>query len=157
MNVARMLFAAAMMGMFAAPVARGEGWSLSKLNPFAKKETGRTAPPSRQITRRTTAPPKSAMPDLFAPIKKFNSGTKKFITRTADFLSPKNLIPGKKTPSAESARRDSSSRWASMTGGREKKASLIPSWLRPEQSRPSRTTSEFLQQPRVGFGGDADR
>lgn len=88
---------------------------------------------------------------LYASTVAFNTkvyrGTKRCLVKTASYLSPSNLWPSKQPPS-----RYGQARWAS---GRKKKPGavdwLIPSWLKPEPSRPSKTMRDFLSQPRPDF------
>jgi hypothetical protein len=77
---------------------------------------------------------------------KVHAGTKKFFVETASYLSPSNLLPKKKP-----APRNRYGSWAP----RKKKPGaadwLIPSWLKPEEPRPSKTIDDFLSRPRLDY------
>ena len=78
--------------------------------------------------------------------RKVYGGTKKFFVQTASYLSPSNLLPKKKPAS-----RYGSGSWAPRKKKRGAADWLIPSWLKPEEPRPSKTIDGFLSQPRLDY------
>ena len=144
--------ALALMAVVSCPVRAESNWKLPNLNPFSKKSD-------------TAAPPKKSsrlkMPNLLpswgekksrrssepSTWNKFSNGTKSFVGKTTDVLTPWDTAAEKKAKRSSNNQRLSFNKPAR----KEEKKSFFASWL-PEKEEPKRPRSvaEFLKQPRPG-------
>ena len=140
---------ATLVSLTLAASARAEPWSL-----YRKSPASQAAAPSL-LSKEVLLAPMYKLHDgtkkLYAGTLAFHSkvhqGTKKFFVETAGYLSPSNLLPSKKPRS-----RYGQVRWSSRAKKKRGAADwLIPSWLKPEEPRPSRTVNDFLSQKRPDF------
>jgi len=119
--------------MCAAPAVQAEGWSLKKLNPFAKSTSSSK---KKSAAKPTWKLPKWKTP---APIQKVNRSTTRMAAKTWDSLT---FWDNKKEPK---------STWASGAKPYKRKEVEKESWLdnlfTAKEEKP-KTPNEFLSQPR---------
>ena len=132
--------------------AQADGWSLSKLNPFAKKPTtpARTWNTPKKESSSFWKLPSFKMPG-YNPVpkrrptnqpstwSKIGTGAKNMYNKTVDVLTPWDNKPKPRTACS------------SYTRAPKKKSFFsLPDWLKPapEPKRPKPTVSGFLSQPR---------
>ena len=155
---ASLAFSLCLMCLALPAVARGEeggGWKMPNLNPFSRKGT---PPTSARIsdqdeswkmpklwptsnTSKATARPKG--PSAW---QKMTTGTKTFMSKTADALNPfddaQDKEPVRVTGSRSAVRRASAKK-------EEKSGSWLPSlWGPDEEERRPKTVTDFLNQER---------
>ena len=144
-----LIVAAALVSLALASTARAEPWSPYKNLPSKRSESPSLL--SKEVLLAPMVKLYDGTKKLHASTMALNSkvygGTKKFFVQTASYLSPSNLLPRKKPTTRP--------RHGSWAPSRKKKHGaadwLIPSWLKPEEPRPSKTIDDFLSQPRLDF------
>jgi hypothetical protein len=134
-------------------VARAESnWQFPNLNPFAKKsDAAAESEKSSRFKMPTLLPSfgeksnrRSSEPSTW---NKLTTGTKEFLGKTADVLTPWDTAAEKKARNSSVSDRFPSRNYREKEV--EKKESIFTSWL-PEKKEPERprSVSEFLKQPR---------
>ena len=104
--------------------ARSEGWSLKKLNPFA-----------RPAARKSSAP---------STMQRLAGGTKKVVHGATDLVTLKWLVPKKEKPQSNSVYHRTSRRHAE-----KRKGSLLDYILPPKPTPPPETLDEWMSQKRM--------
>lgn len=139
--------------------ANAEGWSMSKLNPFAKD--GSAKPKTSRVSDSdskswslpklpswsSTKPAPAARKSEPSTIGKVTSGTKSMLSKTKETLTPWDDSPSK------SKKRSPSSRTASSRQPKKSKGFLPSSWFadsKPSKSSEPRSVTDFIGQQRVG-------
>ena len=145
----------AVVAFCACPAQAGDGWSLSKLNPFKKKPTAsqRARASFTDEASQTSRFPRVSMPSWGqqsqtprptkkpSTLSKMNQGTKDLLGKTKDTLMPWSKDAKKKSDYTRSSKKSSSP--FSLT-------SWLPKKKKEEKSR-SKSMTDFLGQPRPSF------
>lgn len=157
----RIALAAVLLLALVAPAALAEGgWGLSSLNPFAKKAgpptsarvsdgTGGLKMPKMWPTSGKTIVKKPAGPSAW---QKMKSGTKSFMSKTADVLNPFNDDADNEPEPQITGSNSYFSQAANGKSADKKPSTFLPSWWTGAEEDPEpKTVSDFLALPRPGY------
>jgi hypothetical protein len=164
-NVSRRFLALPVALSLAGSLAAAEGFSLSKLNPFASEEKAKPKPKAKSNANKTTnkdsswlkwpfstsakkpAPKKTTKPEP-STWNKMTSGTKRLFSNTKNALTPGESKPAAKSNTATGlAGRSTGSR----TAKKEESKNIFASWFKPTEPEPPKKPP---QRPSDWVGGE---
>jgi hypothetical protein len=163
MNSRSALAAVLSLALVASPALAEGGWGLPSLKPFAKKAGPPTSArvsdgsgglkmptmPKMWPTSGKTIVKKPAGPSAW---QKMKSGTKSFMTKTADVLNPFDDAEDNEPQPQITGSNSYFSQAANGKSADKKPSTFLPSWWSGAEEDPEpKTVSDFLALPRPGY------